>query len=241
MAATAAPKREIRFGPPVGGPLPLPPLLEGVAKNVALASISACSRIWSAPVPPRLCRQAQPGPSRAFSLNDKALAMRVLSLSGEASAARSEPAVSTLIRKVSGLRRYCPRRFVRKAAMTSSGPVAGTRALYVPRVSAIVMARFGSLLSGVAAHGAVDAGPQGSREGRWSRGLPEAIGSRRRLTPQRGHVSSADVPKGGEVRKTRTSRAPLILRPRAATRCGHTPRASCGLRVSAARPSPSRS
>jgi hypothetical protein len=36
----------------------LPPLLEGVAGNVALAPVSACPRIWSVPVLPSLRSQA---------------------------------------------------------------------------------------------------------------------------------------------------------------------------------------
>src|SRR5579872_7457714 len=47
------PKREIRFAPRWRAP-PLPPLLEGLAENVALAPISACSRIGSMLVPPSL-------------------------------------------------------------------------------------------------------------------------------------------------------------------------------------------
>ena len=39
LAATPAPKRETRFAPLSWRALPLPPLLEGVAENVALATI----------------------------------------------------------------------------------------------------------------------------------------------------------------------------------------------------------
>ena len=41
----ATPKREIRFAPLSWKTPLLPPLLEGVAESVALAPISACSRI----------------------------------------------------------------------------------------------------------------------------------------------------------------------------------------------------
>ena len=83
-------------------------------------------------------------PSRAFSLvNTKATAMRVLSLSGKPLVSWSGPAVSTLIRKVFGLRRYRPGRFVREAAMTSMGSLAGTRRCISPHVFAAV----GRLLS----------------------------------------------------------------------------------------------
>jgi hypothetical protein len=60
---------------------------------------------------------------------------------------RSGPAVSRLIRKVSGLRRYRPGRFVREAAMTNAGSLAGMWRCMSPHVFAIVMARSGRLLS----------------------------------------------------------------------------------------------
>ena len=94
---------------------------------------------------------------------DKATAMRVLSLSGKPSAARSGPAVSTLIRKVSGLRRHRPGRFVSEAAMTNAGILGRDAALHVP---ACVRGRHGALSQAafrVAAHGAVDADRLGSR------------------------------------------------------------------------------
>ena len=75
-------------------------------------------------------------------MNTKATAMRVLSLSGKPLVSWSGPAVSTLIRKVFGLRRY-PGRFVREAAMTSMGSLAGTRRCISPHVFAAV----GRLLS----------------------------------------------------------------------------------------------
>jgi hypothetical protein len=121
----------------------LSPRLEGVAENVALAPISACSQIGSSPLPPSLRRQAAwPRPSRAFSLvNTKATAMRVLSLSGKPLVSWSGPAVSTLIRKVFGLRRYRPGRFLGEAAMTNAGSLGRDAALHIPHVFAAVMAR----------------------------------------------------------------------------------------------------
>ena len=82
---------------------PLPPLLEGVAENVALASILASSRIWeragSAELAPS--KRMAEAVSGILPREDKATAMRALSRSGKPSAARSGPAVSTLMRKVS--------------------------------------------------------------------------------------------------------------------------------------------
>ena len=71
----------------------------------------------------------------------------MLSMSGEGSASWSEPAVSTLIRKVSGLRRYRPGRLMGEAAMTNAGSLAGMWRCVSPHVFAIVVARSGSLLS----------------------------------------------------------------------------------------------
>ena len=56
--------------------------------------------------------------SGLLPLEDKATAMRIPSWSGKPLAAQSGPAVSTLIRKVSGLRRYR----LPMAAMTNTGP-----------------------------------------------------------------------------------------------------------------------
>jgi hypothetical protein len=90
---------------------------------------------------------AWPTSSRAFSLvkigDRHARAQSV----GKPSVSWSGPAISTLIRKVSGLRRYRPGRFVREAAMTNAGSLAGMRRCMSPHVFAIVMARSGRLLS----------------------------------------------------------------------------------------------
>src|ERR1700722_6760472 len=107
--------------------------------------------------------------SGLLPLEDKATAMRIPSWSGKPLAAQSGPAVSMLIRKVSGMRRYR----LPMIAMTNTGPQAGTRALHI---SACVRSRraLSPAAFRVMAHGAVDGDPLGSRERRWSRGLPEA-------------------------------------------------------------------
>ena len=81
---------------------------------------------------------------------------------GKPSVSWSGPAVSTLIRKVSGLRRHRPGRLVGEAAMMNAGPSAGTRRCISPHLFAAVMARSGRLLSALRAHGAVGADSQGS-------------------------------------------------------------------------------
>ena len=115
IAATPAPKCEIRFTPPIGGRCLCTDCSKPSRTTSPLASILASSRIWSAPLPLSLRRQAH-GRGRVGSspLEDKATAMRIPSWSGKPLAAQSGPADSTLIRKVSGLRRHCPGRFVRR-------------------------------------------------------------------------------------------------------------------------------
>jgi hypothetical protein len=167
LTATPAPKREIRFAPLSWKAPLLPPLLEGgVADNVAPAPISACFGIWSGARSAELAQSsAWPRLSRAFyPREDKAIAMPVLSLSGMSSASGAGPAVSALGRKVSGLGFHCPGRFVRKAAMANMGDPRRKCGAASPRVFAVPW-RSGRLLS-IAAHGAVDADPQGSRERR---------------------------------------------------------------------------
>jgi hypothetical protein len=58
----------------------------------------------------------------------------------------------------------------------------------------------------------------------WVEKRADAATGHGRLMPPRGGVRKAPA-------LTPTSRAPLILRPRAIIRRGHMPRASCGLRV----------
>jgi hypothetical protein len=138
-------------------------LLEGVAEDDALAPVTASSRIRSVSVPPSLRRQAYAEAVSGVSPGEeKATAMRVLStVGGKPSASRSEPAVSTLIRKVPGLRRHRPGHFVREAAMTNAGPLAGTRSYISAHVFAAVMLLWQAAFR-VAAHDAVNADPQGS-------------------------------------------------------------------------------
>ena len=184
-------------------------------------------------VPPslRLKRMAE-AVSGILPREDKATAMRVLSLSGKPSASRSGSAVSTLIRKVSGLRRYRPGRFLGEAAMTNAGPLAGRRRCIFPHVFAAVMALLQAAFR-VAAHGAVDADPQGSRERRWSRGLRRGHGSRRRLTPRGGMFVGCRLKRRGSERPPHCPARHYPAWPCAA----RFVRASC----SAAHPSPSRS
>jgi hypothetical protein len=96
LATTPAPKREIRFAPLSWKAPPLPPLLEGVAESVALAPISACSRIGSAPVPPSLRPHAH-GRSRlghSPSQRQGDRHTRAQAVGGKPSASRLAPAVS---------------------------------------------------------------------------------------------------------------------------------------------------
>ena len=104
----ATPKREIRFAPLSWKTPLLPPLLRrrrGQRRPGAdLGLFPDMKRAGSVELAPS---SAWPRPSRAFSpREDKATAMRVLSLSAEALGVAVGPAVCTLIHKVSGLRRY---------------------------------------------------------------------------------------------------------------------------------------
>jgi hypothetical protein len=125
----ATAKREIRFALLRWKAPLLPPLLQRAADNVALARISACSRIWSVPVPPGLRRQAQGlgRLERSPLVKTRRPPCAARSVGGSLSAAWLGPAICTLIRKGSGLRRHRPRRFVDEAAMTNAGSLAGTR------------------------------------------------------------------------------------------------------------------
>jgi hypothetical protein len=128
-------------------------------------------------VPPSLRSQAlaEVG-SGVLPREDKATAMRVLSLSGQPSASRSGSAVSTLIWKVFGLRRYRPGRLVGGAAMTNAGSLAGMWRCISQHVFAIVMARSGRLLSTLRPMAPSIPTREGSRERPWSRGSPEVMG-----------------------------------------------------------------
>jgi hypothetical protein len=147
LAATPAPKRETRFDPRVGGRCPCPRSLKASWKT------SPLHRFW--PVPEygasrfrRACavKRVAEAVSGILPREDKAIAIRVLSLS-EPSVSWSGRPVSRSIRKVFGLRRHRPGRFVREAATTNAGPLAETRRCISPHVFAVVMARSGRLLS----------------------------------------------------------------------------------------------
>ena len=69
IAATPAPKCEIRFTPPIGGRCLCTDCSKPSRTTSPLASILASSRIWSAPLPLELApSSAWPGPCRVFSL-----------------------------------------------------------------------------------------------------------------------------------------------------------------------------
>ena len=90
----------------------LAPLLEGVTENVALHRFGLfpdMERVGSAEL---ALSSAGRGRLVVLPREDKATAMRVPNLSGQPSASGSGSAVSTLIRKVSGLRRHRPGRFL---------------------------------------------------------------------------------------------------------------------------------
>ena len=142
LAATPAPKRETRFAPPVGGRCPCPRSLKASRKTSPLhrfrpvPGYGAC-RFRRACAVKRMAEAV----SGILPREDKATAMRVLSLSGKPSASRSGSAVSTLIRKVSGLRRYRPGRFV-GGGDDERGTLGRDAALHIP---ACVRSRHGAL------------------------------------------------------------------------------------------------
>ena len=128
LAATPAPKRETRFGPPVGGRCSCPRALKASRKTSPWHRFRPVPGYGACRFRRACARQAlaEVG-SVVLPREDKATAMRVLSLSGKPSVSWSGSAVSTLIRKVSGLRRYRPGRFLGEAAMTNAGSLAGRR------------------------------------------------------------------------------------------------------------------
>ena len=109
-------------------------------------------------VPPSLRSQALAEVGSVVLPREKATAMRVLSLSGQPSASGSGSAVSTLIRKVSGLRRYRPRRFL-GGGDDERGTFGREAALHIPARFAAAMALLQAAFR-VAAHGAVNADPK---------------------------------------------------------------------------------
>jgi hypothetical protein len=235
LAATPAPKRETRFDPQFGGRCPCPRSLKASRKTSplhrfrAVPGYGAC-RLRRACAVKRMAEAV----SGILPREDKATAMRVLSLSGKPLVSWSGPAVSTLIRKVFGLRRYRPGRFLGEAAMTNAGSLGRDAALHIPHVFAAVMARSRRVSSALRPMAPSMPTHEGSRERRWSRGLPEVLRSRRRPAPRRGRVRRLTPKRRGSKwspPQPRMSRAPLILRPRVMTWRGRAPRLSCGLRV----------
>jgi hypothetical protein len=144
------PKREILFAPPVGGCCPCPRSLKASRKTSLLhrfrpvPGYGACQFRRACAVK-RMADAVSGIPPR----EDRASAMRVLSLSGEALgvvvwAARFYADPQGL--RLASLR---PGRFLGEAAMTNAGPLAGTRRCISPHVFAAVVARSRRLLFAV--------------------------------------------------------------------------------------------
>jgi hypothetical protein len=152
-----------RFAPPVGGRRACTGSLKASRKTTLLHRLRPLPGYGAYRFRRACAAKRMPRPSRASPLVKRRrppCACSVLS-GGEPSASRSEPAVSTLIRKVPGLRRHRPGHFVREAAMTNAGPLAGTRSYISAHVFAAVMVLWQAAFR-VAAHDAVNADPQGS-------------------------------------------------------------------------------
>ena len=175
----------------------LAPLLEGVAENAALCRFRPVPGYGARPFQ-RACavKRMAEVVSGILPREDRATAMPVLSLPGKPSMSRSGPAVSRLIRNVSGLRRYRPGRFVREAAMTKAGSWAGMWRCMSPHVFALVMARSGRLVSALRPMAPSmpthkdhekDVGAEASPRS-WLEEKADAA---------TGACSSADAPKGG--------------------------------------------
>jgi hypothetical protein len=222
---------------------PLPPLLEGVAEDIACADFGPLpdmERAGSAELAPS---SAWPRPSGAFPLvKTRRLPYACSVCRGKPSASRS--AVSRLIRKVSCLRRYRPGRFVREAAMTNAGPSAGTRRCISPHVFAVVMARSGRLLSPLRPMAPSMPTHKDHKKDAVAPRPARGHGSGRRLTPRWGVFRRLTSPRGGGPKGLRPD--PQVARDLNPALARHYPawsyaarlvRASC----SAARPSPSRS
>ena len=238
LAATPAPKRETRFGPPVGVRCPCPRSLKASRKTSPLhrfrpfPGYGAC-RFRRACAVKRMAEAVS-----GFSREDKATAMRVLSLSGKPSASRSGSAVSTLIRKVSGLRRYRPGRFL-GGGDDERGTLGREAALHI---SARVRGRHGALAGCFPR-----CGPR-RRRCRATRIARKTLEPR----PARGHRSRRRIATGHVRRLTPKRRGPRGFRPNPARRARlnpasarHYPAWPCSARFvrascSAARLSPSR-
>jgi hypothetical protein len=117
--------------------------------------------------------------------------------------------------------------------MTNAGSLGRDAALHIP---ACVRSRHGAIWQAafrVAAHGAVDAHKDHEKDVGAEAPVDAAV--EKKADAATGACSSADAPNGGGSERSppqpRTSRAPLILRPRVIARRGHVPRASYGLRI----------
>ena len=97
--------------------------------------------------------------SGILTREDKATAMRVLSLSGQALGVAV--GASRFYTDAQGSSLMLPSGPPMEA-LTNGGPLAETRRCISPHVFAVVMARSGRLLSALRAHGAVGADSQGS-------------------------------------------------------------------------------
>ena len=156
---------------PIGGRCSCLHCLKASRTTSPLASILASSRIWSAPLPLELApSSAWPGPCRVFSL----LKTRRPPCASPVGRGSSGSAVGAgrFYADTEGFRLASPPPgpLRAKAAMTNTGSLAGTRALHIEHVFAAIGALSQAAFR-VAAHGAVDADPVGSRERRWTRGL----------------------------------------------------------------------
>jgi hypothetical protein len=176
LAATPAPKRKTRFGPPVGGRCPCPRSLKA-SRKTSPPRVGLFPDMERAVLPSlRPQSSAWPRPSRPFSLvktRRRPCACSVCRGSprrrGRAGHFYADPEGFRLASLPSGP----PRGW---AGDDERGFLARDAALHIP---ACVRNRHGALWQAafrVAGHGAVDAGPQGSRERHWSRACPRSWG-----------------------------------------------------------------
>ena len=162
----ARPKGEIRFAPLSWKAPPLPPLLGGVAESVALAPISACSRIGSAPVPPSLRSQAH-GRSRLGHSPSQRQGDRHTRAQAVGEALGVAVGIGRFYADPQGLGASLPSGPLRGSGRDNERRSLGRDAAL--HIRAWVRSRHGAFRQaafGGAAHAAVDADPQGSRERR---------------------------------------------------------------------------
>ena len=156
--------------------LPLPPLLEGVAENVALHRFRPVPGYGACRFRRACALKRWPSSARAFSL------VKTRRPPCACSVCRGSPRrrgrVGRFYADLEGLRlrRYRPGRLVGVAAMTNAGSLAGMWRCISQHVFAIVMARSGRLLSTLRPMAPSIPTREGSRERPWSRGSPEVMG-----------------------------------------------------------------